>query len=155
MSHSRNISTFEEKIKYNPPSYTHYDVDMDWKKELGIQLREGRDDLSLLQNDVAKQVKVHTNMIGRYENGGAGPELDVLIQLAIALDKREFRIGDYLVIIRGVNDADDADRISSQPKQLRLKYGEEYVFDSHGTSMKIQPSKEGLFITPAQRKATG
>lgn len=128
---------------------------MDWKKELGIQLREGRDDLSLLQNDVAKQVKVHTNMIGRYENGGAGPELDVLIQLAIALDKREFRIGEYLVIIRGVNDADDADRISSQPKQLRLKYGEEYVFDSHGTSMKIQPSKEGLLITPAERKATG
>lgn len=127
---------------------------MDWKKELGIQLREGRADLSRLQNDVAKQVKVHTNMIGRYENGGAGPELDVLIQLAVALDKQEFRIGDYLVIIRAADDADDADRIPSQPKQLRLKYGEEYVFDSHGTSMKIQPSKEGLLITPAQRKAT-
>jgi transcriptional regulator with XRE-family HTH domain len=128
---------------------------MDWKKELGIQLREGRGDLSLLQGDVDKDANVHPNMISRYENGGSGPELDVLIRLAIALDKREFRIGDHLVTIRGVNEADDADRISSQPKQLRLKYGEEYVFDSHGTSMKIQPSKEGIFITPAQRKARG
>ncbi len=130
-------------------------IDMDWKKELGIQLREGRNDLNLLQKDVAKQVKVHTNMIGRYENGGAGLDVDVLIQLAVALDKHEFRIGDYFVIIRAVDDADNVARISSQPKQLRLKYGEEYVFDSHGTSMKIQPSKEGLFITPTERKATG
>jgi transcriptional regulator with XRE-family HTH domain len=128
---------------------------MDWKKELGIQLREGRDDLRLLQGDVAKDAKIHKNMISRYENGGSGPELNVLIRLAVALDKPEFRIGDHLVIIRAVDDADDADRISSQPKQLRLEYGEEYVFDSHGTSMKIQPSKEGLFIAPAERKATG
>ena len=127
---------------------------MNWKKELGIQLREGRDDLSLFQGDVAKQAEIHKNMIGRYENGGAAPELDLLIRLAVALDKREFRIGDHLVIIRPVNDADDEGRTSSQPKQLRLKYGEEYVFDSQGTSMKIQPRKEGLFISPAQRKAT-
>jgi transcriptional regulator with XRE-family HTH domain len=128
---------------------------MDWQKELGIQLREGRNDLNLLQDEVAKDAKVHKNMISRYENGGSGPELDVLIRLAAVLDKQEFQIGNHLVIIRAVDDADDADRISSQPKQLRLKYGEEYVFDSHGTSMKIQPRKEGLFITPAQRKATG
>src|SRR5580658_7362694 len=105
---------------------------MDWKKELGIQLRESRDDLSLLQGDVAKDAKVHTNMISRYENGGSGPELDVLIRLAVALEKQQFRIGDYLVIIRAVEDAGDADRTPSQPKQLRLKYGEEYVFDSYG-----------------------
>ncbi len=128
---------------------------MDWKKELGMQLREGRGDLSLLQDEVAKQAKVHGNMISRYENGGSGPELDVLIRLAVALDKQEFRIGDFLVIIRSVDASDDEDKIPSQPKQLRLKYGEEYVFDSHGASMKIQPSKEGLFIAPAQRKATG
>lgn len=128
---------------------------MDWKKELGMQLREGRDDLSLLQDELAEQAKIHKNMISRYENGGAGPELDVLIRLAIALDKQEFRIGDHLVVIRSVDDADDADNTPSQPKQLRLKYGEEYVFDSHGASMKIQPSKEGLFIAPAHRKATG
>jgi transcriptional regulator with XRE-family HTH domain len=128
---------------------------MNWKKELGIQLREERGDQNLLQGDVAKEVKVHPNMISRYENGASGPELDVLIQLAVVLGRHEFRIGNHLVIIRGVDDAVDADRIPSQPRQLRLKYGEEYVFDSQGTSMKIQPSKEGLFIIPAQRKITG
>jgi transcriptional regulator with XRE-family HTH domain len=128
---------------------------IDWKKELGIQLREGRHDLSLLQDEVAKQAKVHANMIGRYENGGSGPEIDVFIRLAVVLDKHEFQIGNYLVTIRAIDGADDADGITSGYKQLRLKYGEEYVFDSHGASMKIQPSKEGLFITPAQRKATG
>jgi len=128
---------------------------MDWKKELGIQLREGRNDLSLFQDDVAEQAEIHKNMIGRYENGGAAPELDLLIRLAVILDKQEFQIGNHLVVIRAIDDEDDAEKISSQPKQLRLKYGEEYVFDSHGTSMKIQPQKEGLFITPAQRKATG
>jgi predicted transcriptional regulator len=128
---------------------------MDWKRELGIQLREGRDDLSLFQGDVANQAEIHKNMIGRYEKGGAAPELDLLIRLAVILDKREFQIGNHLVIIRAINDEDDAERIPSQPKQMRLKYGEEYVFDSHGTSMKIQPSKGGLLISPAQRKATG
>lgn len=128
---------------------------MDWKKELGIQLREGRGDLNLLQDEVAKRAKVHPNMIGRYENGGSGPELDVLIRLAIVLEKLEFRIGDRLVIIRAADSATDSEKISSQPKQLRLKYGDEYIFDSRGTSMRIQPSKEGLLITPAQRKATG
>jgi len=134
---------------------THYSVTMDWKKELGIQLREGRGDLSLLQGDVAKAAKVHPNMIGRYENGGSGPELDVLIRLAVVLDKLEFRIGDNLVIIRAADGTAVADKTSSQPKQLRLKYGDEYIFDSRGTSMRIQPSKEGLLIIPAQRKATG
>src|SRR5277367_6514672 len=115
---------------------------MDWKKELGIQLREGRDDVNLLQEEVAKRVKVHANMISRYENGGSGPELDVLIQLSVALDKHEFRVGDHLVTFRPADEAAAADKTPSQTKQLRLKYGEEYVFDSRGTSMKIQPSRE-------------
>lgn len=128
---------------------------IEWKKELGIQLREGRDDLRMLQTEVAKQARIHPNMIGRYESGGTAPEIEVLIRLAVALDRLEYRIGDHLLTIRAVDDSDSTNRTSSQPKQLRLKYGEEYVFDSHGTSMKIQPSKEGLLIAPAERKATG
>lgn len=122
---------------------------MDWKKELGIQLREGRSDLRLLQDEVAQRIKVHSNMIGRYESGGSGPELDVLIQLAVVLDKREFRIGNHFLIIKAVDEAEE--EAPSQTKQLRLKYGEEYVFDGRGASMRIQPSRDGLFITHAQR----
>ncbi len=89
-------------------------------------------------------------MIGRYESGGSGPELDVLIQLAVVLDKHEFRIGDHLVIIKAADEAEE--KTPSQPKQLRLRHGEEYVFDGRGgASMKIQPSREDLFITHTQR----
>jgi transcriptional regulator with XRE-family HTH domain len=122
---------------------------MDWKKELGIQLRESRGDLNLQQSEISECVKLHVNMISRHETGAAAPELDNLIRLAIALEKDEFRIGDYVVSIKPV---DGAVQTLSQSRQLRLKYGEEYVFDSHGTSMKIQPSREGLFIIPAERK---
>ena len=90
-------------------------------------------------------------MISRYERGEAAPELDVLIRLASALDKEEFRIGDHRVLIKAATEADNA---SSRTKQMRLEYGKEYVFDGDNSSMKIQPSKEGLFITPEKRKAT-
>ena len=123
---------------------------MDWKKELGIQLREGRRDSNLSQDDVAKKIKIHLNMIGRYEGGVSGPELDVLIQLASVLDKREFRIGNHLVVIKGVGEEEDEKPIS-HPKQLRLVYGEEYVFEGPEVSMKIQPSRVGLFISHSER----
>jgi transcriptional regulator with XRE-family HTH domain len=125
---------------------------MDWKKELGIQIREGRSDKFLKQDELSKLADVHTNMISRYERGESAPELDVLIRLATKLGKQEFQIGDNVVSIRP---AGEATEVPSLPRQLRLKYGEEYIFDSRGSSMKIQPSKEGLFITPAQRKASG
>lgn len=123
---------------------------MNWKKELGIQLREGRGDSNLSQDDVAKKIKIHLNMIGRYESGASGPELDVLIQLAAALDKREFRIENHLVIIKRL-DEEGEEQPLSHPKQLRLVYGEEYVFEGPGASMKIQPSRVGLFISHSER----
>jgi transcriptional regulator with XRE-family HTH domain len=124
---------------------------MDWKKELGILLRESRRDRKLLQDEVAKEAKVHPNMIGRYESGDVAPALDVLIQLAAILDKREFRIGDHLLIIKRA-DGEVEEKLLSQPKQLRLVYGEEYVFNGRGASMKIQPSRDGLFISQRIRK---
>lgn len=124
---------------------------MNWKKELGIQIREGREDSYLRQKDLRSRAGVHINMISRYERGEAAPDLDVLIRLASALDKQEFRIGEYRVLIKSAAETDDA---SSHTKQMRLEYGKEYMFDGGDSSMKIQPSKEGLFITPEKRKAT-
>jgi transcriptional regulator with XRE-family HTH domain len=124
---------------------------MDWKKELGIQIRDGRRDSLLRQEDLRERADVHINMISRYERGDSAPELDVLIRLAIALNIEELRIGDYVITIR----AADGVAAPSGPRQLRLEYGKEYVFDGGNSSMKIQPSKEGLFITPEKRKAIG
>lgn len=122
---------------------------MDWKKELGIQIREGRKDSLLRQEDLGSRVDVHFNMIGRYERGDSAPELDVLIELAIALNIEEFRIGGHRVIIKSA----DGLAALSGPKQLRLEFGQEYIFDGGISRLKIQPSRDGLFITPQKRKA--
>jgi transcriptional regulator with XRE-family HTH domain len=122
---------------------------MDWKTELGIQIREGRRDSFLRQEDLRERAQVHVNMISRYERGAAAPELDVLIRLAVALEKEEFRIGDYRISISPANEAGVP---SSDPRQMRLEYGKEYVFHTDSSSVKIQPSKEGLFICPQKGK---
>jgi transcriptional regulator with XRE-family HTH domain len=121
---------------------------MDWKKELGIQIRDARRDSLLRQGELGKRAQVHVNMIGRYEQGDSAPELDVLIELAIALNVEEFRIGGRSVIIK----AADGVAAPSGPKQLRLEFGKEYIFDGGISRMKIQPSRDGLFITPQKRK---
>lgn len=121
---------------------------MDWKKELGIQIREGRRDSLLRQEELRERAQVHINMISRYERGGSAPELDVLIRLAIALNIEEFRIGDYRILIK----AADGVAATPGPKQLRLEFGKEYVFDGGTSRMKIQPSRDGLFIAPEKRK---
>jgi transcriptional regulator with XRE-family HTH domain len=126
-------------------------MQMDWKKELGSQIREGRKDSLLRQEDLRERADVHVNMISRYENGDSAPELDVLIRLAKALEIEEFRIGDYRVLIR----AADGVAVPAGPRQMRLEFGKEYVFYGDSSSMKIQPSKDGLFIIPNRRKAVG
>jgi transcriptional regulator with XRE-family HTH domain len=121
---------------------------MNWKKELGIQIRDGRKDSLLRQKDLRERADVHINMISRYERGDSAPELDVLIRLAIALNIEELKIGDYIVTIRTADGA----AAPSFPKQLRLEFGKEYVFDGGASRLKIQPSRDGLFITPEKRK---
>jgi len=121
---------------------------MDWKKELGIQIRDGRRDSLLRQEELKERAQVHINMISRYERGASAPELDVLIRLATALNIEEFRIGEYRVAIK----AADGVAVPSGPKQLRLEFGKEYVFDGGTSCMKIQPSREGLFIIPQKRR---
>lgn len=122
---------------------------MDWKKELGIQIRDGRKDSSLRQEDLRERADVHINMISRYERGDSAPELDVLIRLAIALNIEELKIGNYVVTIR----AADGVTAPAGPRQLRLEFGKEYVFDGGISRMRIQPSKDGLFIVPEKRRA--
>lgn len=120
----------------------------DWKKELGIQLRQVRQDLSLRQADLKQLAQVHLNMIGRYERGDAAPDIDVLIRLALALGLEEIHIGNAIISIR----SKEKTASPSIPRQLRLEFGREYLFDDGSSCMKIQPNREGIFIVPEQRR---
>jgi hypothetical protein len=37
------------------------------------------------------------------------------------------------------------------PKQLRLEFGKEYVFDDGHATVRIQPGREGIYILPEKR----
>lgn len=122
----------------------------DWKQELGNQIRESRKDLSWTQQELRERAKLHVNSISRYETGEAAPELDVLLRLASLLEREDFKIGDYEITIRkSVQDGNVAPSL----KQLRLRFGNEYVFDDGEALMRIQPGKSGLVIIPGKRTA--
>lgn len=55
---------------------------MGFEKRLS-ELRKAR---KISQGELAKQVGVHTNVMGRYERGEAKPSIDVAMKLADALD---------------------------------------------------------------------
>jgi transcriptional regulator with XRE-family HTH domain len=123
---------------------------MDWKKELGSQLREGRRDLFCNQEELCAKAGLHVNSISRYENGQSAPELDILIRLARALEREEFIVENHSITIKPLSPSTDKLR---EPRQLRLEYGKEYVFDDGETQMRIQPGKSGLLIAPHRRRA--
>lgn len=123
---------------------------MSWKRELGQQIRESRKDLSWTQQDLRERAGLHVNSISRYETGEAAPELDVFLRLSHLLEREDFTVGGYEITIRKTTQDTS---IASQPKQLRLHFGSEYLFDDGEALMKIQPSKSGLVIIPAKRMA--
>ena len=122
----------------------------DWKKELGKQIRESRIDMFWTQEDLREHADLHVNSISRYETGQAVPELEVLLRLADLLEREDFKIGEYEVTIRrSVPEAGAA----PSPRQLRLRFGNEYLFDDGEALMRIQPSKSGLVIISGKRTA--
>lgn len=123
---------------------------MSWKEELGSQLRGGRTDLFLNQQELCTRVGLHVNSVSRYENGVSAPELDVLIRLAAALEMEDFIIEKHIVTIKP--SAPSAEK-SHEPRQLRLEYGKEYVFDDGEAQLKLQPGKSGLFIASQKKTA--
>lgn len=121
---------------------------MDWKRQLGLQLKEARHDCSLRQEDVSARANVHINMIGRYERGDSAPEFDVLLRLARVLDIKEVRIGEHTIVIR----PSSSSVVQPAPKQLRLEFGRDYFFDGGDSVLRIQPSRAGLLIASGKQK---
>lgn len=125
-------------------------ISENWKKELGKQIRESRRDLSWTQDELSRRAELHVNSISRYETGQQVPELDVLLQLADLLEREDFKLDDFEITIRKI----DRDKVAApHPRQLRLRFGSEYVFDDGESLMKIQPGKSGLVIVPGRRTA--
>jgi transcriptional regulator with XRE-family HTH domain len=111
---------------------------MSWKHDLGRQIRLERDSAGMTQAELAKQLNVSRQMIGRYEAGHDAPAVDVLVEIARILEI-EFQVKGILVKF---------EQGSKRPKlvhrQLRLEFEKPRRFDR--AQIEITPSEGKILI---------
>jgi transcriptional regulator with XRE-family HTH domain len=111
---------------------------MSWKHELGRQIKQARESADLTQADLAKQLDVSRQMIGRYEAGQDAPAVDVLVEIGRILEM-EFQVRGVLVKF---------EQSSKHPKllrkQLKLDFEKPRKFD--GAQIEITPSEGKILI---------
>jgi transcriptional regulator with XRE-family HTH domain len=112
---------------------------MDWKKELGLQIKSARESLYLTQGQLAMRVHVSRPMISRYERGTDVPVVDVLASLAQELDVK-FEIPGIRISFESTSPL-----LRSMPKQLRLDFEKSQLFP--GAVISITPSEGQILIT--------
>jgi transcriptional regulator with XRE-family HTH domain len=112
---------------------------MSWKHELGQQIKQKRESAGLTQADLAGQIDLSRQMIGRYEAGEDAPAVDVLVEIARILDI-EFQVKGILVKF-------EQNHKRSKPvrKQLKLEFEKPRRFD--GAQIEITPSEGKILIT--------
>jgi transcriptional regulator with XRE-family HTH domain len=112
---------------------------MSWKHELGRQIKQERESAGLTQADLADQLELSRQMIGRYESGQDAPAVDVLVEIARILEI-EFHVKGILV--RFEHGSSRRPRILH--KQLKLEYEKRHRFDR--AQIEITPSEGKILI---------
>jgi transcriptional regulator with XRE-family HTH domain len=111
---------------------------MSWKHELGRQIKQERESAGLTQADLASQLDLSRQMIGRYEAGHDAPAVDVLIEIARILEI-EFQVKGILVKFE---QGDKRPRLVR--KQLKLEFEKPRRFDR--AQIEITPSEGKILI---------
>jgi transcriptional regulator with XRE-family HTH domain len=111
---------------------------MNWKHDLGRQIKQERESAALTQAELAQQLNVSRQMISRYETGQDAPAVDVLVEIARILEI-EFQVKGILVKF---------DQGSKRPrvlhKQLKLEFEKTRRFDR--AQIEITPSEGKILI---------
>jgi transcriptional regulator with XRE-family HTH domain len=113
---------------------------MNWKQELGSQLRAAREASGLTQTRLARRLHVSRQMVSRYENGVDPPAVEVLA-LAVQVLDVEFEIRGIKIL---ASVAGRRRPVPVGPKQLAFDYDEARKF--RGAIIEITPQKGRLFI---------
>src|SRR6266436_6602511 len=111
---------------------------MNWKHELGNQIKGARESAGLTQSELATQLDVSRQMLSRYEAGQAAPAVDVLVEIARALEI-EFQVKGILVRFE-----QGSKRPKLLHKQLKLEFEKPRRFD--GARIEITPSEGKILI---------
>lgn len=110
---------------------------MTWKHELGRQIKQSRESSGLTQADLANQLDVSRQMIGRYETGRDAPAVDVLVEIARILEV-EFQIRGMLVKL------EHGGRPRPLRKQLKFEFEKPRKFDR--AQIEITPTEGKILI---------
>ena len=114
---------------------------MDWKHDLGNQLRASRKAVGITQSGLAKLLNVSRQMVCRYEAGSAAPAFDVLALAATVLDA-EFQVLGLRITL---GETSGQPKLQSMPKQLSLQFNKSRSFE-HAV-VKITPHRGRILIT--------
>jgi len=111
---------------------------MNWKHELGRQIKQERESAGLTQAELAVQLDVSRQMVSRYETGHDAPAVDVLVEIARILDI-EFQV-------KGISLR--FEQASKRPrvlhKQLKLEFEKPRRFDR--AQIEITPIEGKILI---------
>lgn len=116
-------------------------VVMTSKSTIGRQIREARSDSGLTQEELAKELHVCRQMIGRYESGQDEPSIAVLARAGAVLGV-SFEIEGIRIVCES---AEPLAKLQVVPHQLRLDFGKVRTFQ--GATIEITPHKGKLLIS--------
>jgi transcriptional regulator with XRE-family HTH domain len=114
---------------------------MNWKLDLGHQLKEARKSAGLTQVVLASRLGISRQMICRYETGRDAPAIEVLAlaaaELGVEFQLLGIRITSKDMPSRGV--------LRALPKQLNFQFNRSHRFQD--AIVKITPHKGRILIT--------
>jgi DNA-binding XRE family transcriptional regulator len=118
---------------------------MNWKKNLGDQIKEARERIGLSQDQLAAATKLSRQTINLCENGRRGPSLPAFARLAFTL-RATLYISGYQVRVhrRG--------KSKHVPQQFCLPFGRSHKYA--GAILKIRPTKARLTIEASVKKVS-
>lgn len=113
---------------------------MNWKHEIGAQIREARKAAGMTQDELAMRLDVARQMICRYEAGRDAPSVEVLARAADTLSI-VFHVRDLWI---SFEKAGAPHKPRPVPKQLRFQFEKSHVF--RGAVVEITPHKGRILI---------
>jgi transcriptional regulator with XRE-family HTH domain len=114
---------------------------MSWRKELGLQVRTARTAKRLSQQELALKTSVTREQISNIENGKSAPAVNIVTEIAAALDT-VFIVGGYQIC--SVSTVPKAAEAPSQVKQLSLAFDIDHRF--HAASIRLDSVEDETVI---------
>jgi transcriptional regulator with XRE-family HTH domain len=112
---------------------------MNWQQELGRQIRDARKRAGMTQKDLATHLTVSRVTLSNYENGKSPAMINVIAEIAQALDT-EFEVGGCKIAKGDFQRTQDA----PSAQQLCFAYNTEHRFKT--ATLSIRPSHKSIII---------